>query len=74
MLKKNFQKIFGTDLIAAISLIVSLYLAEYWAFGLIIFMIVSGQALEKYASRRASGYRKAHTTRCLWEADAICRK
>lgn len=54
MLKKNFQKIFGTDLIAVISLIVSLYLAEYWAFGLIIFMIVSGQALEKYASRRAS--------------------
>jgi P-type E1-E2 ATPase len=54
LLKKNFQKFFGTDLIAVISLIVSLYLAEYWAFGLIVFMIVSGQALEKYASRRAS--------------------
>ena len=54
IIRKIFQKNLGADLLAAIALFVSFYLSEYLACSLIVFMLASGQALEEYASRRAS--------------------
>ncbi len=45
---------FGADLLAALGLILAIYLNEYLAANLIILMLASGQALEKYAENRAS--------------------
>ena len=51
---KLFKGDFGADLLAALALVVSVYLGEYLAANLIIFMLASGQALEEYAMNKAS--------------------
>ena len=48
------NKSFGADLLAIIALVGSILTAQYIAAALLIFMLVSGKALEKYASRKAS--------------------
>jgi cation transport ATPase len=51
---KAFKGDLGADLLALIGLITAIFLDEYLASALIILMLSSGQALEIYASRRAS--------------------
>lgn len=45
---------FGSDLLAGISIITSLFLGEYIAGTLVVLMLSGGTALEEYAMRRAS--------------------
>ncbi len=45
---------FSSDLLAAISIVTSVVLGEYLAGTLVVLMLSGGQALEKYAIRRAS--------------------
>lgn len=54
ILSKVFQGDFGTDLLAAISLITAAFLDQYLAGVLIVLMLSGGQALETYAMRKAS--------------------
>jgi heavy metal translocating P-type ATPase len=54
ILLKSLKLDFGADLLAALGLILAIYLNEYLAANLIILMLASGQALEKYAENRAS--------------------
>lgn len=54
ILLKAFKLDFGADLLAALGLILAIYLNEYLAANLIILMLASGQVLEKYAESRAS--------------------
>ncbi len=54
IIKKIFHGDFGADILAAIGLILAVYLGEYLAASLVILMLASGQALEEYASARAS--------------------
>jgi heavy metal translocating P-type ATPase len=51
---KIFKRNFGADILAAIGLVLAIYLGEYLAATLVILMLASGQALEEYASVRAS--------------------
>lgn len=57
--KKIFEKNFGADILAAISIIAAAILGEYLACTLVIIMMVSGQALEALALGRASSALKA---------------
>jgi heavy metal translocating P-type ATPase len=54
LLKKAWNKEFGSDLLAGISIIVSLLLGEYLAGVFVILMLSGGEALEVYAMRKAS--------------------
>jgi len=49
-----FRKQFGSDLLAGISIVVSVILGEYLAGTVILLMLSGGAALEEYAMRRAS--------------------
>jgi heavy metal translocating P-type ATPase len=51
---KLFKKDFGADLLALIAMVVAVYLQDYLTATLIVFMLSSGQALEKYAVKKAS--------------------
>jgi heavy metal translocating P-type ATPase len=51
---RALNKNLGADLLAFIALIVAVYLGEYLAAVLIVLMLASGQALEEYATRKAS--------------------
>ncbi len=53
------NKGFGADLLAIIALVGSILTAQYIAAALLVFMLVSGKALEKYASRKASSVLEA---------------
>ncbi len=54
IITKIFKLDFGADILAAIGLVLAIYLGEYLAASLVILMLSSGQALEKYAENRAS--------------------
>ena len=60
ILSKVFQGDFGTDLLAAISLITAAFLDQYLAGVLIVLMLSGGQALETYAMRKASSVLLKH--------------
>ncbi|MGB6111386.1 MAG: heavy metal translocating P-type ATPase [Acidobacteriaceae bacterium] len=45
---------FSVDLLAAISIVTSLILHEYWVAAIVILMLSGGQTLETFATRRAS--------------------
>ena len=51
---KIFNKNLGADLLALIGLITAIWANQYLAANLIILMLSSGQALEEYASKKAS--------------------
>jgi len=53
------NKGFGADLLAIIALVGSILTAQYIAAALLVFMLLSGKALEKYASRKASSVLEA---------------
>ncbi len=54
ILLRLLNKNLGADLLAFIALIVAVFLGEYLAATLVVLMLASGQALEEYASRKAS--------------------
>ncbi len=55
LLRNIFAGDIGSDLLAGISILVSLILGEYLAGSIIVLMLAGGTGLEQYASRRASG-------------------
>jgi heavy metal translocating P-type ATPase len=54
LLKRTMQHEFGSDILAGLSIAVSVFLGEYLAGAIIVLMLSSGVALEHYATRRAS--------------------
>ena len=60
---------FGVDLLAAISIIVSLFLGEYLAGVLVVLMLSGGSALERYASAKASSALKSLANRAPRQAN-----
>ncbi len=54
LLVKLWQRKFGSDLLAGISIITSLLLGEYLAGTIVVLMLAGGEALENYALRSAS--------------------
>lgn len=54
LLRKIFYLDFGADLIAGVSIITSIILAQYLAGSLVVLMLSGGKALEDYAIRTAS--------------------
>jgi len=54
LLRKLWQREFGSDLLAGISIVVAVLLGEYLAGSLVVLMLSGGAALESYAVRSAS--------------------
>lgn len=54
LLRKLWQREFGSDLLAGISIVVAVILGEYLAGALVVLMLSGGAALESYAIRSAS--------------------
>lgn len=54
LLRKLWQREFGSDLLAGISIVVAVILGEYLAGVLVVLMLSGGAALESYAIRSAS--------------------
>lgn len=54
LLRKLAAREFGSDLLAGISIVVSVILGEYLVGAIVILMLSGGTALERYASHRAS--------------------
>lgn len=54
LLKKAWQREFGSDLLGGISIVTSIFLGEYLAGSIIVLMLSGGEALESYALRSAS--------------------
>jgi heavy metal translocating P-type ATPase len=59
LLKRITRREFGSDLLAGMSVAVSIVLGEYLAGSIVVLMLSGGSALESYASRRASGVLEA---------------
>lgn len=61
--KKAFQGEFGSDLLAGISIVTSVFLQEYLAGSVVVLMLSGGEALEHYAVGKASSVLKALANR-----------
>jgi cation transport ATPase len=59
---KLVRREFGSDLLAAISIVAAVLLQEYLAGAVVVFMLSGGEALEAFARRRAS--QKSSWTTC----------
>jgi heavy metal translocating P-type ATPase len=59
LLTKLLRREFGSDLLAGISIVVSVILGEYLAGSLVVLMLSGGEALEGYAVRSASSLLEA---------------
>ncbi len=62
-----FRLRFGSDLLAGLSIVVSVVLGEYLAGTVILLMLSGGAALEQFAMKRASGVLNALAKRMLRE-------
>ncbi|MEQ9071808.1 MAG: heavy metal translocating P-type ATPase, partial [Gimesia chilikensis] len=63
LLVKMVHREFGSDLLAGISIVVSVILGEYLAGSLVVLMLSGGEALEAYAVRSASSVLQALSRR-----------
>lgn len=63
LIKKVLKRQFGSDLLAGIAIVTSIPQAEYLAGTFIILMLSGGEALEVYATERASAVLKALASR-----------
>lgn len=52
--QKAFHKEFGSDLLAGIAIVTSLFVGEYLAGSLVVLMLAGGRVMESYAVRKAS--------------------
>jgi heavy metal translocating P-type ATPase len=59
LLAKLARREFGSDMLAGISIITSVFLHEYLAGALVVLMLSGGEALEAYATRNASAVLQA---------------
>lgn len=59
LIRKVFRREFGSDLLAGISIVVSVILGEYLAGTLVVLMLSGGNVLEAYAVRSASSVLEA---------------
>lgn len=59
LLGNLLRREFGSDLLAGLSIVTSVFLGEYLAGALVILMLSGGEALEAYAVRHASSVLKA---------------
>jgi heavy metal translocating P-type ATPase len=59
LLIRLFKREFGSDLLAGISIVASVWLDEYLAGSLVVLMLSGGEALENYAVRHASSVLQA---------------
>ena len=59
LVRKLAKREFGSDLLAGISIVTSVFEGEYLVGAIVVLMLSGGTALEAYASRRASGVLKA---------------
>ena len=57
--RKAWRREFGSDLLAGISIVAATLLNEYLAGALVVLMLSGGEALERYAVRRASSVLEA---------------
>ncbi|MCA9266109.1 MAG: cadmium-translocating P-type ATPase [Planctomycetales bacterium] len=63
LLRKLFEREFGSDLLAGISIVTAAILGEYLAGTLVVLMLSGGEALEAYAVRSASSVLEALSKR-----------
>ncbi|OAI52935.1 metal-transporting ATPase [Planctomycetaceae bacterium SCGC AG-212-F19] len=68
LLRKLMRREFGSDLLAGVSIITSVLLGEYLAGSFVVLMLAGGQALERFAIRRASSVLEALAKRMPTEA------
>ena len=61
---------YGVDILAAVAIIATIAVGEYWATIIIVIMMTSGEALEEYAARRA----KAELTSLLERAPKMTHR
>ncbi len=54
LLQKIFQREFGADLLAGISIITAVVLGQYLVAAIVVLMLSGGEALEEFATARAS--------------------
>ena len=54
LLKKLWQREFGSDLLAGVSILTAVVLREYLVASIVVLMLSGGEALENFASARAS--------------------
>ncbi|HKM82350.1 MAG TPA: heavy metal translocating P-type ATPase [Candidatus Acidoferrum sp.] len=54
LLKKLFRREFGSDLLAGISILTAIALREYFVATIVVLMLSGGEALEEFATARAS--------------------
>lgn len=54
LLKKLWKREFGSDLLAGVSIITAILLHEYLVAAIVVLMLSGGEALEEYATARAS--------------------
>jgi heavy metal translocating P-type ATPase len=60
---KLFKREFGSDLLAGISIVTSVFLGEYLAGALVVLMLSGGEALERFAVQSASSVLRAMAAR-----------
>ena len=54
LVQQVFQGNFSVDILALLSIVTSLVLRQYWVAAIVVLMLSGGQALEGFATRRAS--------------------
>src|ERR1700687_1244651 len=59
LIEKVFAQEFGSDLLAGISIVVSVMMGQYLVGSIVVLMLSGGTALETFATRRASSVLKA---------------
>jgi len=71
LLRKLVHREFGSDLIAGISVVSATLMHQYLVAAVVILMLSGGQALESYATRKASSVLKALAQRMPTEAHRV---
>lgn len=69
--KNLFRGQFGSDLIAGVSIVSAVLMGEYLVAAVVVLMLSGGQALENYASRKASSVLAALARRMPTEAHLV---
>jgi len=59
LIRKLFRGQFGSDLLAALAIVTSVWLGEYLAGSIVVLMLSGGEALENYALKSASSVLEA---------------
>jgi heavy metal translocating P-type ATPase len=59
LIRRVFEREFGSDLLAGLSIVVSVLMGQYLVGSIVVLMLSGGTALETFATRRASSVLKA---------------